>query len=84
MTAPHASPDGGACHLLGHGRHGVIRTYGNVAWEAIGRDTCPTPVTIGLFECFACGASRVPGDAFVAVQHAQTCPCLLHDHPLIR
>ncbi|MEV1167320.1 hypothetical protein [Nonomuraea sp. NPDC049784] len=73
MTLQHPAPDGGMCHVLPYGRHGVVRVFGCVSWEAVGLDTCPTPTTPGRYECYACGVSGVTGDAFAALQHSQTC-----------
>lgn len=73
MSVTHGAPDGGTCHILPYGRHGVVRVFGCISWEAIGLDTCPTPTTSGMYECFACGAARVTGDAFTALQHSRTC-----------
>lgn len=79
MTAMHVAPDGGACHLLVYGWHGVIRVYGSVAWEAMQLNSCPKLTSRGLFECFACGASKVPGDARAAALHARLCFDHAHD-----
>ncbi|MER7363247.1 hypothetical protein [Nonomuraea wenchangensis] len=73
MTAAHVAPDGGACHLLAYGWHGVIRVYGSVAWEAVRLNACPALTSLGVFECFACGVSKMRGDAGAAIQHARLC-----------
>ncbi|MEV0313496.1 hypothetical protein [Nonomuraea fuscirosea] len=79
MKAAHVAPGGGACHLLAFGWHGVIRVYGSVAWEAVQLNSCPTLTALGVFECFACGASKVRGDARAAVRHARLCFDHAHD-----
>jgi hypothetical protein len=72
MTQPHRAPDGGLCYVIKGSKHGVVRTFDTVAWEATA-PTCPTPNTPGHYACFACHRTGIPGTAYDAHRHAATC-----------